>query len=348
MKILVAGLDWHGKLVDYWTRALRDLGQEVRIFHTNRIGGHWEFLHHRMPYVPGVKRRVTELWEAQANRVFLSVCKEWKPDVVLAGLTNGWCLTRETLESVRRVTSSRLVGWLAEDISRFPVVSEGLAEYDALFVSDLGFAPFARALARGPVEVLPGACEPSIYRPVPLDEAARAAWGCEVLFIGAAYHTDGGGVLRATHLAALAEHRLAIYGDAGWREHLRRFPSLRPHVRVRILSSEETNLAYNAAGVVLNIHHPQSRQGSTCKTYEAACAGAAVLADHKPGLAEHFRLGEELDTYQTIDELRDKVRFYLTHEDARRRLGERGRARVLREHTYAHRMAQVLRVLSAR
>lgn len=345
MKILVAGLDWHGRMTDYCAGALQALGHEVRVFYTNRIGGLVERARSRMPYVPILKRKVTEAWEARVNRAFVEACRARRPEAVLGVVTNGWPLTREILAEAKRTSGARLIGWLAEDISRFPVVAEGLPEYDALFVSDLGFMPFARALGRAPVEVLAGAAELSAYRPVTLDEKLRAQWGADVAFIGAAYHTDGGGVLRASHLAALSGHRLVIYGDPGWAHHATRFPELRPCLRRRVLSAEEANLVYNAAGLVLNIHHPQSQHGSTCKTYEAAGAGAAVLADHKPALAEHFVLGEELDTYRTVEELRDKVRFYLSHEDARRRLGERGRARVLAEHTYAHRMAQVLRAL---
>lgn len=344
MRILVAGLDWHGRMTDYWAGALRALGQDVRVFYTNRVGGAWEALRARMPYVPVIKRRVTAAWEAEVNRRVIETCRAWRPDLVACVVTNGWPLTRETLAEVRRA-GARLAGWLAEDISRFPIVAAGLPEYDRLFVSDAAFIPFVRLLAPAPVDVLSAAAEPEVYHPVVLDGAAGTRFGAEVLFIGAAYQTDGGGVLRATHLAALAEHRLAIYGDPGWRDLAERFPTLRPFLRLEVLAAEEANRAYNAAAVVLNIHHPQSREGSTCKTYEAACAGAAVLADHKPILEEHFRLGEELDTYRTMDELRDKVRFYLTHEDARQRLGQRGRERVLREHTYQHRMRQVLRAL---
>ncbi|RJR35885.1 MAG: glycosyltransferase family 1 protein, partial [Deltaproteobacteria bacterium] len=49
--------------------------------------------------------------------------------------------------------------------------------------------------------------------------------------------------------------------------------------------------------------------------------------------------------YHHPEEIPDLVRFYLRHSEARRQIVERGRARILQEHTYRHRLQEMLVVL---
>jgi spore maturation protein CgeB len=53
----------------------------------------------------------------------------------------------------------------------------------------------------------------------------------------------------------------------------------------------------------------------------------------------------ELETFQTAEELRQTVRYYLDHPTERRQMAERGQARVYAEHTYVHRMQKLLPVV---
>jgi spore maturation protein CgeB len=46
-------------------------------------------------------------------------------------------------------------------------------------------------------------------------------------------------------------------------------------------------------------------------------------------------------TFDGAGDLRDKAAYYLSHEDERRRIAEKARARVLREHTYEHRAREM-------
>ncbi|WP_223638131.1 glycosyltransferase [Corallococcus sp. EGB] len=69
--------------------------------------------------------------------------------------------------------------------------------------------------------------------------------------------------------------------------------------------------------------------------FEAAAWGAALICDTWPGLEDIFSLGEEVMVARTE---RDVLRYLLAMPEAeRRQLGMRARARVLAEHTVAHR-----------
>jgi len=81
------------------------------------------------------------------------------------------------------------------------------------------------------------------------------------------------------------------------------------------------------------------------RDFEATMSGGFYLAEHSDELAEFFTPGVEIETWRTREELRDKCRFYLANEVARRRVAEAGRARALREHTWEHRFAAAFRAM---
>lgn len=342
MKILVAGLDWHGRLTDYCASGFRALGHEARAFHVNRVGGVWEAVRGRLPYVPGLKAAVTRRWQAVANHAFLEAVRGFRPDLIYAVVTNGWCLTPETLEEAARFCR-RLISDLADDPFRFPEVMAGLSFYTHHFT---GYRAALRRLpmvTRVPASYLQGGAEPALFHPVPPDDCA--AWRCDIGFVGAAYQTDGGGDLRAAALSALARLDLRVYGDAGWRQLVRRYPALEGRVTARILAPEEANRFYNGAAISLNVIHPQLLEGFTTKTYEIALAGGCQIVNRQEGGEAIFEPGKEILMYRSLDELVALSDRYLADAPARRAIGAQARARALAEYTFAHRQAHVLHLL---
>ena len=55
-----------------------------------------------------------------------------------------------------------------------------------------------------------------------------------------------------------------------------------------------------------------------------------------------FDVGSEVVTFKSIEDLKCKARFYLDHEEERRRIAEKSRQRVLREHTFEQRLREML------
>jgi spore maturation protein CgeB len=79
------------------------------------------------------------------------------------------------------------------------------------------------------------------------------------------------------------------------------------------------------------------------RDFEVPMSGGFYLAEHSDELADFFTPGVEIETWRTREELRDKCRHYLAHEDERRRIAAAGRARALREHTWEHRFSAAFR-----
>jgi spore maturation protein CgeB len=79
------------------------------------------------------------------------------------------------------------------------------------------------------------------------------------------------------------------------------------------------------------------------RDFEVPMSGGFYLTEHSDELAEFFTPGVEIETWKTREELRDKCRYYLREEGARKKIAAAGRARALAEHTWEHRFAQAFR-----
>jgi len=81
------------------------------------------------------------------------------------------------------------------------------------------------------------------------------------------------------------------------------------------------------------------------RLYEASGMGALLLTDGGESLDRLFGIGQELVVWNTASELQELIHHYLRDEAARREIAAAGQRRTLREHTYAHRMQELVSIL---
>ena len=77
-------------------------------------------------------------------------------------------------------------------------------------------------------------------------------------------------------------------------------------------------------------------------TLEIAASGACGLIPYGEGLDAVFVPGREYLVFRTLGELREMAGYYADHPESRREIGRAARARVLAEHTLAHRCRRIL------
>jgi spore maturation protein CgeB len=139
----------------------------------------------------------------------------------------------------------------------------------------------------------------------------------------------------------LAPFKPTIYGDSGWRELLGDSFRLGPIVNYY----DDLPAIFGATTINFNATSMQMKAAVNQRVFDVPAAGGFLLTDFKEQLAEVLEPGKESVCYHHPEEIPDLVRFYLDHPDARRQIVERGRARVLAEHTYLHRLQEMLAVL---
>ncbi|MEW6323945.1 MAG: glycosyltransferase [Nitrospirota bacterium] len=95
--------------------------------------------------------------------------------------------------------------------------------------------------------------------------------------------------------------------------------------------------------IVLNRHiHVAENYANNMRLYEATGMGALLITDMKDNLNGLFEVGKEVVAYRSAEECIGLVKYYLRHEDERSMIAGAGQQRTLREHTYHHRMRELV------
>jgi hypothetical protein len=347
MRVAVTGFDWHGDLLPFIARGLEQLRAEVTIIPTNRDGliraqsARLAALD-RLPLVGRpLAGRLRSRLAAQAadavNESFLREVDRTRPDVVLSVLCWGDPLLPDR---VRRAPAARRIAWLMDDPFGYADsrLQDLVPAYDEVYSVDDGWSDGVELMTGRRPRWLPCGADPDSHHPLEpskLDQELRD----HIVFVGSSCHGHPAAALRRSLIGALEGLPVAVFGDPAWRA-LGGFAG--SCYRGGPVSSERANAIYASAAIVLNLHHPQFRRGTSLRTFALGASGAFQLADWRDGLDRWLEPGRELEVFRSPQELRAQAERYLADPSARRRIADAGRARVLREHTYAHRLARML------
>jgi spore maturation protein CgeB len=320
----------------YAASALKSMGHMVEVFEAPDFNGAYESLNNLR--VTG--DRLDYLQNSFLNVVSQSVLAKvetFEPDLVLAMAQAP--LNHQALKRLRRdgVTTAM---WFVEDHRLFTYWKSFAPFYDIFaviqkepFISELSKIGQPNAL------YLPLAALPEFHRPMDLSPVEQRRFGSEVSFMGAGYPN------RRAAFRELVNHDFKLWGTEWEGDHV-----LEPLVQMRgaRVTPEECVKIFNATRINLNLHSSvQARELVTHgdfvnpRTFELAACGAFQLVDRRTLLDEAFADGE-LAIFDSMDELLDKIDYYLKKPDECVEIANRGRERVLKDHTYQARMGALL------
>jgi len=83
------------------------------------------------------------------------------------------------------------------------------------------------------------------------------------------------------------------------------------------------------------------------RMFEATGVGALLVTESATNLPDFFEPGREVVAYDGADDLVEKIRYFLEHDEERRRIAAAGQRRTLSEHTYGHRIRQLAGMLES-
>lgn len=98
--------------------------------------------------------------------------------------------------------------------------------------------------------------------------------------------------------------------------------------------------------LTFNHHGNVPPYANNLRLFEATGVGTLLLTDHKINLAEMFEPGREVVQYRNADECAELAKYYMEHESERRAIARAGQERTLGEHTYYHRMQEMVSIVS--
>lgn len=320
----------------YCGNALRELGHLVEYFEAPAFYSSFEALKElrvgtdRLDYLENSFLQVV-------SQAILAKVEAFAPDLVLALAQAP--LSRQALTRLRRDGVPTAM-WFVEDHQLFTYWKAFAPLYDLFAVIQKGdFADKLAAIGQKNVLYLPLAADPSVHRPLELTAAERAQYGSELSFVGAGYPN------RRLAFRQLARYDLRIWGNDWDEERVLAGHLQRGGERIE---TDEVVRIFNASTININLHssvRPDTLVGDgdfvNPRTFELAACGAFQLVDRR-SLMDGLFAPDELALFEDMEGLLAAIEKYRFRADLRTEMAERSRARVLAEHTYAHRMVTLL------
>lgn len=151
----------------------------------------------------------------------------------------------------------------------------------------------------------------------------------DVSFVGGCYG------IRETVVQALrnAGVRVSAYGQ-GWE--LGRLPT------------EQVPRLFAQSKIILGvgtIGHCEDFYSLKVRDFDAPMSGSFYLTHANPDLAGLYRLGEEIETYSSVEECVRKTLYFLAREDERERIARRGYERARLDHTWEKRFRSLFELI---
>ena len=207
-------------------------------------------------------------------------------------------------------------------------------EYDLVISNSDGGIP--RLLEMGVRRAVPlyWGADPEFFRPMPVEKDR------DVFFYGHGdkFRRDWVGAMVGEPSRRLPEVDFVMgggdyRGDIG---HAREVPGVPFNAFAEAISSARVNLN------VTRKSHATVPRSSTCRPFELAASGAAIVSNPHAGIEAWFEPGREIIVVHDAEEAVDAYRRLLDDPGEALRMGQSARERVLDEHTYLQRARQLL------
>jgi glycosyltransferase involved in cell wall biosynthesis len=211
------------------------------------------------------------------------------------------------------------------------------SEYDLVVSNSEGGLERLRELGARRAEAVFWGADPEFFAPQPVEKTM------DVLFYGY------GDKFRREWMRALVGEPSRVLSDVDFALGGRDFRGDVGRAReIGDIPFNAFSRAISAARINLCItrrSHATVYASSSCRPFELASAGAAIVANPYAGIERWFEPGSELLVVSDEAEAIDAYRELLADPAQAEAFGRRARERVLDEHTYRHRARQVLELL---
>lgn len=104
-------------------------------------------------------------------------------------------------------------------------------------------------------------------------------------------------------------------------------------------------MIFNCSKINLNITIKSIQSGLSLRVWDILGCGGFLLSNYQAEIPKYFEIGKDLDCYESIADLKNKVAFYLEHDDIRQEIARNGYEKVKAMHTYEVRIASIIKTL---
>lgn len=118
------------------------------------------------------------------------------------------------------------------------------------------------------------------------------------------------------------------------------------HCKGGVSTLTEMPKVFQASKINLNMTMRPIETGLSLRVWDILGCGGFLLTNYQAEIPDYFVIGRDLETYESMEELEEKVRYYLSHDEERVEIAISGYETVAKYHTYEIRLAQMLKKLT--
>lgn len=328
-------------------KALQDLGHNVVPIDTEP--DHVRFEERKLSY--RISRKLFRLgWNnfghkdlAGANQSILKYVKSSR-DLDILWIDKGLTIEAKTIYEVNTLClHSRIIGYSPDDMYARHNQSRQFLQhihlYDVFFTTKSYGVNELRSLGCKRVKFIGNAFDSNTHRPIPMTQEERKTFGGPVGFIGQWEES------RASSMLYLAKGKIPvrIWGSS-WEKCKYQHGNLK--LENKSLWADSYSKAICSFDINLAFLRKINRDLQTTRSVEIPACGAFMLAERTDEHLALFAEGKEAEFFSSDEELLDKVKYYLSNPEQRRRIAAAGRQRCLRSGYSNHdRLRQMLNII---
>jgi len=262
----------------------------------------------------------------------------FKPDCVIFEI--GFKPSYEGLLELRKRVDL-IAGWWTMTTRWINIEERESRLYDAFFFFSKEFIHVAKDMGYNAF-YLPHAVNDYIFRKIELSRYEMRSLSCDLVFVGAWQRP------RQKVINAIASNNIdmRIYGPK-WLKHSIFNPSVMRSIKGKWLYDDRLIKQYQAAKIVLNINSwfMERLHGINQRIFDVPACGAFLMTDYVEEIESFFKPGVDIETYSSVEELIDKIHFYLNHDGIREKIARRGYERARGLPTWRDRAREIARTL---
>lgn len=265
----------------------------------------------------------------------------FKPDVAI--IIKGSKIWFETLFQIKSIHNTMLVNYATDD----PIALQESAPeiYKSIPIFDL-YASTKKMIID---DIKKGGCKNVIFLPFayqpnqhypehPKNQREIDRFNSDIVFIG------GGDEDRIPYMKAISKIpgiRLDLYGG-----YWDRYPELAQFYKGFAIN-RDYRLAMSGTKIAPGLVRRKNRDGHSMRTFEVPACSTFLLAERTEEHQEIFVEGRDVELFSTMEELINKILFYLKNDTARQRIAKNGYLHITSgKNTYQDRLLKILSYIS--
>lgn len=338
MKILIEGPSGSFLWSEIIQDAFKQLGHDCIIHYHNKknFRGKINKRLNKLLSSSSKTSNIFEDWASISNNLLLKKLQQQKPDILFSIQGK---LTPMLIKNIKRTNSKiKIIYWWGDILSNSGQKKMCELEHfvDAILMSYPGDIKFMQSKLTQNIEYFPFGVSQT-YHLQNYISGVNQYKKHELSFVGT-YYKNRCETLHYlnTHCDKLNNSSVQLYGRS-WRrcKHPPANKSLALNASLEI---------YQQSKISLNIHHYKTNNGLNMKFFEIPASGGFQLCDYQ-AVMDTFPAGKLMVSYDSLDDLCNKVEYYLSHNKERLELAKEIHQLVITQELYTQRLKRLLRKL---